>query len=514
MVQETEIDRNALDPQQNPKVYASILARFEYFAIALNAGTSDSLAKKVLAGITNIVSLSLGAAKARNTYVTDNAGGRASTSWAMTLHVVEAFASSNAIWASALTGTDSKEQEIASYLTLSTILLFLLQSAGDIPLRRKQNEDEANAAEPNAGPLTNPNAVAQAADVAPAIPAPSSPVSNEAGSSGSSTGVATKRASNTRKRPVLINPLAPESIPSTSRHAGLSDKNINPFPVTNIEFLNREMKLRSEIGYAEIYEHSEDIDRAIRHYIKAIKTKEMLMGQKIDIVSSSSGPTLDSYKQALGLTASSTQERQADDLSYRGVEHYVGRRLPQAIVCFKKALDANKRLGRIPEQASSHGHLGCAYQEQKQHKLALQHYKDADKLDDQVDKDSPGRANNCSNIAGVFHIKARQAKIGNREADAKAYFDDALLYYKKALSINTKINAHEGIASTHGNLGRLYQDFHRFGDAIKSYRNALSAFAGRNMPIQEGTASRLLNATVKAQATAARQQAASSSKVE
>ena len=151
----------------------------------------------------------------------------------------------------------------------------------------------------------------------------------------------------------------------------------------------------------------------------------------------------------------------SDAYNCEAIQHHVVNDFKSAIQSYIEALEISEKLCLKEEIASIHGHLGLAYEDDGQLELAIDSYKAALDFDLQVGVKTIGVANNYSNLGNAYRL------LGN-DTQVMQYYDESILCHEEALHINQKLEANEGAASNHGNLGQLLE--YDGTQSIRSYR--------------------------------------------
>ena len=464
----------------NRKVYigsSNVLERVELALAIGNALKGDSTPKIILAAITILANVGATWAKVGETLSSQANSGAGKLALLSILNLSEGAVSALAIWASAKTGSDKKDQAEAEKFAIAAIGLIVFRCFVEVRQHYKSKGDESTSEKRLSGILSKID---------------SSDFESEKDTEIIKSSTKPSELSKLRPRGRL------QKTATTSRNSAAAiDKKLDPFPPSNVEFLKKEVKLRHAINSASLHESRGEKEQTVKEYKKAIKIKGDLFRQPI-IVNIPPGlkdlAEIGSiYKQALGINKKlNKDQREADDLSYSGARCHTERKFDKAIEFYLKALNLNIGLHRDSEIASNYGHLGCAYQDDNQLGYARICYLKAYKKDHELKRSTPGMANNCSNLAGLYRIMANQARENGNQLNSSNYYKRAVTYYNQALQINQSIKAKEGIASTHGSLGRLHQDFNKLKEAITSYKESCKFFEKINAPSKKDAADKLL----------------------
>jgi len=281
---------------------------------------------------------------------------------------------------------------------------------------------------------------------------------------------------------------SPEETSSASINTSLPYRSPKPFPVTNIEFLSKELSIQIQINLAALYQDNQNEPKEAADCYKQalLDSKELGLINKIRFTmgalalkSHTEGyfiEAIELYKDALNIDKKRSEaKKEADKLSYSAVKNHVRRNMTKAIERYKMALDKNQTLGRKANIASNLGHLGVAYHGYDL-KTAIEYYVAASKIDEELEKDtpgwlfSPGIANNYSNLGNALC------------ADGKP--NEAIKYYTEALKINNQlVNTNKGKASSYGNLGIAHHNLglkhhqkNDFRKAENSYKEAINNY--------------------------------------
>ena len=166
-------------------------------------------------------------------------------------------------------------------------------------------------------------------------------------------------------------------------------------------------------------------------------------------------------------------ENKMDYHFHRGAGYHLHHDFKNAIEHYSRALVISERLDLKEETASLLGHIGCAYQDCEQLGMAIKYYKSANIIDSTMSEDTIGQANNLSNLGTACKLKGDQTKDMNDYEQAKTY-------YQAALIINRRLEAIDGQASNHANLGLVYEKLFEYSDAESSYQTAKKLFGEDN----------------------------------
>ena len=132
---------------------------------------------------------------------------------------------------------------------------------------------------------------------------------------------------------------------------------------------------------------------------------------------------------------------------------------PQALSYYEKALDAAEKTGDLHTRANLLNNMANIYSEQGSLKEALKFHFNSLHLKEKID-DKSGAALSLGDIGRIY------ATLGEYPAAEK--------YLKSSLEILRKIGNKEGEIVSLVQIGRAYKDMKRFGDALKSFNEAIS----------------------------------------
>jgi len=138
----------------------------------------------------------------------------------------------------------------------------------------------------------------------------------------------------------------------------------------------------------------------------------------------------------------------------------------------RRAVDLERRLGRVYEEGKALNHLGVALHMQGEMREALDSYEQALRVLEQAGEQGLWRGKVLHNLAAL------QMSLGEAEA--------ALESHRQILALQRRLGDERGEALTLNSLGVLYNNLGELGQALESYASALASFHQLGDRLREG----------------------------